>query len=208
MFDGGLSILDWLGVIVFTITGALVASRKQMDVIGFVLLGTITGIGGGTIRDVLLGVPIIWFEKPAYLIVCLIVSVVVFFAAHLVHSRLRLILWMDAAGLALFATVGAEKALLTGTAPIVAVVLGVITACFGGIIRDTISQEQSIIFSYEIYVTAALASAVTFVVLHSNELQREMNVTLAVVLGFSLRAGALRYGWSLPRYRPRPPRQE
>lgn len=207
MFDNGIFILDWLGIIAFTITGALAASRNQMDVVGFVLLGTVTGIGGGTLRDVLLDIhPVLWIEQPAYLAACIAISVLLFFTAHLVHSRYRLILWFDAIGLALFATVGAERAVDTGAAPLVAVVMGVVTASFGGIIRDVLSQQRSIIFSREIYVTAAMAAALAYVVLESWNAPREAAVIAGIVAGFVIRAGALRWGWTLPRYHPRPPR--
>lgn len=159
-FENGIMVLDWLGIIAFAITGALVASRNQMDVVGFILLGTVTGIGGGTIRDLLMGIyPILWVEHPIYLVVCVLVSLIVFFSAHLAHSRIRLILWADAIGLALFSAVGAERAISGGASAIVAITMGIITACFGGIIRDVVSQERSIIFSREIYVTAAMAAA-------------------------------------------------
>lgn len=207
MFESSIAVIDWLGIVAFTITGALVASRNQMDVVGFVLLGTVTGIGGGTIRDLLLNVhPILWIEHPEYLAVCIGVSVVAFFTVHRVHSRMRVILWVDALGLALFATVGAERAISVGVAPLVAIVMGVITACFGGIIRDLLGQARSIIFSYEIYVTAAMGAAATFVALHSMEFGRETAVVAGVAVGFALRAGALLWGWSLPRYRARPPK--
>ncbi len=207
MFDNAIAVLDWLGLIVFAMTGALVASRRQMDAVGFVLLGTVTGIGGGTIRDVLLDHhPLVWIEQPFYLLLCVLVSLFVFFTAHLVQSRLRLLLWLDAVGLALYATIGAERALEAGTAPLVAVVMGMITATFGGIIRDILGGERSIIFSQEIYVTAALAAALAFVALDALGLPREIGITTAILVGFGLRAGALLRGWSLPRYRPRPPR--
>lgn len=206
MFESSVAILDWLGVIAFTITGALVASRNQMDAVGFVMLGTVTGIGGGTIRDVLLDVhPILWIEHPEYLAVCVAVSLVLFFTAHRAQSRMRLILWADAIGLALFATVGAERATAAGASALVAIVMGVITACFGGIIRDLLGQTRSIIFSYEIYVTAAVGAAAVFVGLHLLGLPREIDVVAGVMTGLVLRAGALLCGWSLPRYRPRPP---
>jgi uncharacterized membrane protein YeiH len=206
-FDSGIAVMDWLGIVAFTITGALAASRNQMDVVGFVLLGTLTGIGGGTLRDLLLNIhPILWIEQPAYLAVCIGFSVVVFFTAHLAHSRYRLILWFDAIGLALFATVGAERAIGVSSAPIVAVVMGVITASFGGIIRDILSQQRSIIFARELYVTAAMAAAVAYTFLHELGAPREVAVVSGILTGFALRAGALRWGWSLPRYHPRPPR--
>jgi uncharacterized membrane protein YeiH len=206
MLDDLIVVLDWLGVIVFTLTGALVAARNQMDLVGFVLLGTVTGIGGCTLRDVLLGIhPLLWIGEPAYVIVCAIVSTLVFFTAHLVKSRIGLLLWLDALGLALFAVTGAERAIAAGSGPIVAIVMGVITACFGGIIRDTLSGERSIIFSREIYVTAALLAATSFVAARSFGVHRDVAVVIAVLLGFALRGGALRFGWSLPRYHARPP---
>jgi uncharacterized membrane protein YeiH len=207
-FENWLALFDWLGIVAFAASGALVASRKEMDIVGFALLGTVTGIGGGTIRDILLDIhPILWVEHPAYLAVCIVVSLIVFTTAHLIQSRLRLILWADAIGLALFSTVGAERAIANSAPPLVAIVMGVITASFGGIIRDALSQEKSIIFSYEIYVTAAVAAATAFVSLQAAGFPRELAITSAVLLGFTLRGGALTWGWSLPRYRPRPPRQ-
>jgi uncharacterized membrane protein YeiH len=207
MFDSGIFILDWLGIIAFTVTGALAASRNQMDAVGFVLLGPITGIGGGTLRDLLLDIhPILWIEQPAYLAVCIAISLLLFFTAHLVHSRYRLILWFDAVGLALFATVGAERAIDAGAAPIVAVTMGVITATFGGIIRDVLSQQRSVIFSREIYVTAAMTAALAYVLLDALGAPREASVVAGIVTGFGLRAGALRWAWTLPRYYPAAPR--
>ncbi len=204
MFESTVTFLDWLGIVVFSLTGALVASRKQMDVVGFVLLGTVTGIGGGTLRDLLLDIhPVLWIEQPLYVVVCALVSTIAFFTAHLVHSRYQLILWLDAAGLALFAATGAERAIGVGAGPVVAVIMGMITACFGGIIRDTLSQERSIIFSYEIYVTAALAAAITLVCANALGIDRQVGVSAAFGVGFALRGGAIMFGWSLPRYRSR-----
>lgn len=207
MFDDFIITLDWFGVVVFAITGALVASRNQMDLIGFALLGVVTGIGGGTLRDVLLGIkPIFWVERPAYLIVCLCVAVVVFFTAHLIQSRYRLLLWLDGVGLALFATAGAERAINAGAGMSVAVLMGVITGTFGGIVRDMLSQERSIIFSREIYVTAAVSAALVYVLLLEIGMVREVALGTGIACGFCLRAGALSFGWVLPRYRPRPGR--
>lgn len=208
MFEHGIVILDWLGIIVFAMTGALVASRNQMDAVGFVMLGTVTGIGGGTIRDLLLDIhPILWIDQPAYLLLCAAVSLVAFFTAHLLQSRHRWILWLDAIGLALFAATGAERAISVSAHPVVAVVMGIITACFGGIIRDVLSRERSIIFSHEIYFTAALVAAATYVAANAVGLPRELALSAGIVLGFTLRGGGLLFNWSLPRYRPRGPRQ-
>ena len=203
MFQTVTSALDWLGILAFTVTGALVASRKQMDVVGFVVLGTVTGIGGGTLRDVLLGLPVFWVREPAYLVTCALASVLVFFAAHIPQSRYRYLLWLDAVGLALFAVTGAEIAAHAGAHFAVAVAMGVITATFGGIVRDLLGGESPVILSREIYASAALAGAVVLIVLMAAGAPRELAVGLGFAIGLLIRAAALRYGWSLPRYWPK-----
>jgi len=203
MWDLVTAILDWLGVVVFAMTGALVASRKEMDLVGFALLGTVTGIGGGTLRDLLLGAPVFWVNESRYLISCVLVSVLVFFTAHIPHSRYGLLLWLDAIGLALFAVAGAEKSLLAGAAPVVAVAMGVITATFGGIIRDILGAEVPVVLTKEIYVTAALVGACTFVGATFIGLPREIAFGAGFAIALTIRTAALRWGWSLPRYRPR-----
>lgn len=208
MFDTFAALLDWLGIIVFTTTGALVASRKQMDIVGFVLLGTVTGIGGGTIRDTLLGaLPVFWVTQPAYLVTCVFISGAAFLLAHIPQSRYTLVLWFDAVGMALFAVTGAEKALLSGAGHVVAIAMGVITGTFGGIIRDILGGETPVILSREIYVTAALAGATTFVALAALGLSREFALAGGFLLAAAIRFAALHWDWSLPRYRPRSGRQ-
>lgn len=206
-FDAITAILDVFGVAVFAVTGALVASRKEMDIVGFVLLGTVTGIGGGTLRDLLLGLPVFWIEAPFYLLICVCVSALVFLTAHLPFSRYRLLLWFDAAGMALFAVVGAEKAIVAGAGPVVAIAMGMITATFGGVIRDVLGAESPVILSREIYATAALAAAGVFVAASASGLGREPSIIAGVAVGFSFRGLALHLQWSLPRYRPRPGRR-
>ncbi len=204
VFDQATAALDWLGVVVFAISGALVASRKQMDIVGFALLGTVTGIGGGTLRDILLAHgPVFWVVQPAYLVVCVIVSALVFVTAHIPQSRYRLLLWFDALGLALFAVTGAEKALLAGAGPVVAVAMGVITATFGGIIRDVLGHEPPVVLSREVYVTAALIGAIVFVGLTGLGSSREIALGVGLLGGALVRGAALWRGWSLPRYRER-----
>jgi uncharacterized membrane protein YeiH len=191
--------LDWFGVCVFALSGALVASRKRMDIFGFALLGCVTGIGGGTIRDVLMGsLPVFWVAKPAYLLTCVLVASAAFFVAHLVQSRLRILIWCDAVGLALFSATGAEIALSQGAGPAIAIAMGVATATFGGIIRDILGAEIPIILRREIYVTAALLGAAVFVA--GNELGLAKDVALAAgfVAAFVLRAAAILFDLSLP----------
>jgi uncharacterized membrane protein YeiH len=207
MFDTFAALLDWFGIVVFATTGALVASRKQMDVVGFVLLGTATGIGGGTIRDTLINaLPVFWVREPAYLVTCVVVSCTAFFLAHIPQSRLKLLLWCDAVGMALFAVTGAETALIYEAHPIVAVAMGVITATFGGVVRDVLGGESPVILSREIYVSAALGGATIFVAMAALGIPREYALAGGFLAGLAIRAAALRWDWSLPRYKPRPGR--
>jgi uncharacterized membrane protein YeiH len=203
MFDTFAALLDWFGIIVFATSGALVASRKQMDLVGFALLGTATGIGGGTIRDILIGaLPVFWVKEPAYLVTCVLVSCATFFLAHIPQSRLKALLWFDAVGMALFAVTGAEKALLAEAGAVVAVAMGVITATFGGAVRDVLGGESPVILSREIYASAALGGAAVFVTLALAGVAREYALGGGFLIGFAIRAAALQWAWSLPRYRP------
>lgn len=195
------SVLDGVGIVAFAITGALMASRKQMDIVGFVVIGTVTGIGGGTLRDVLLDLPVFWVASPGYLIACALVSALVFFAARVSQSQYRLILWLDAVGLAIFAVTGAERAMLMGAGATVAVAMGVMTATFGGIVRDLLGNESPVILSREIYASAALAGALIFVTLTATDAPRAAAIGAGFAAGLLIRTTALRYGWSLPRYR-------
>jgi uncharacterized membrane protein YeiH len=203
MFQVFLTTLDFFGVAVFAVTGALVASRKQMDIVGFALLGTVTGVGGGSVRDLLLGLPVFWVQQPLYGVICIVVSAVVFFTAHIPESRYRLLMWLDAVGLSFFCVVGAAKGLDTGAGPLIAVVMAVITASFGGIIRDILGGESPFLLRKEIYVTAALAGAVVFVA------GRWLGIpdTIGAVAGFAvclvIRGLGLRYSLSLPTYKTR-----
>lgn len=197
--------LDWFGVAVFATTGALAASRKQMDLVGFILLGTATGVGGGTLRDLVLGkLPVFWIEDPRYLVTCVAVSCATFFLAHIPHSRYAMLLRFDAVGLAVFAVVGTEIALAANAQPIVAVALGVVTATFGGIIRDMLAGESPAVLRREIYVTAALLGAALFAVLFHFDVGRSGSLLAGFMFALVVRLGALRWQWSLPRYRPRP----
>lgn len=202
-------LLDYAGVAVFAATGALAASRKQLDIIGFIFLAAVTGIGGGTVRDLILDVPVVWVANPDYLIVCAIVAVIVYFTAHLVESRYRLLLWLDALGLSAYAVLGAYKGLVVTGSAEVAIVMGVLTATFGGILRDLLANEPSVLLRPEVYVTAALAGASVFTLLHIALGPDAWAV--AIVLGFCtaffVRGGALRFGWSFPPYRSRPGRK-
>ncbi len=199
-----LTTVDWFGTAVFAVTGALVASRKRMDIFGFMLLGAATGIGGGSLRDAMLGaLPVFWVKEPVYLVICVAVSAATFFLAHIPESRYRALLWLDAAGLALFCVVGADKALALGASGFIAVAMGVVSATFGGMIRDVLGGESPLILRKEIYVTAALAGAAAFVALAALGVPANIAALAGFACCFVIRALALTYGWSLPVYRAR-----
>ena len=196
-------VVDLLGVAVFAATGSLVASRKELDVIGFALMATLTGIGGGTLRDLLLDRPVFWLEDQGYLIVCFAIAVFAFFFAHRLQRRYVALLWGDAVGLAAYAVMGAHIALKSGAAPLIAVIFGVMTATFGGLLRDVVAGEAPLALKPEIYVSAALVSSAAYVGMWSFELPVLISVLVAATAGFLVRSGAILKGWVLPRYKNR-----
>ncbi|PBB90068.1 hypothetical protein CK215_24395 [Mesorhizobium sp. WSM3864] len=202
-----IELLDYAGVAVFAATGALAASRKELDIIGFLFLASITGIGGGTLRDVILNLPVFWVANSGYVLICAVMAVLVFFSAHRVESRYRLLLWLDAIGLAAFAVMGAAKGLAITGSPVVSVITGVLTATFGGILRDLIAGEPSVLLRPEIYVTAALAGAALFTFGDLVGMSALPSSLLGFAAAFLVRGGALKFGWSFPAYKSRPGRR-
>jgi uncharacterized membrane protein YeiH len=198
--------LDYAGVALFAATGALTASRKQLDIISFLFLGTVTGTGGGTVRDLILDVPVFWVEQPLYILICAVSAICVYFGAHLLESRYRFLLWLDALGLAAYGVYGAYKGLSVTGSPVIAVVMGTMTGTLGGILRDVLAGEPSVLMRKEIYLTAAMAGAAAFVLADVAGLPRFLSAAAGFVLAFGVRAGALLFGWSLPQYKSRPGR--
>ncbi|WP_028003295.1 trimeric intracellular cation channel family protein [Sinorhizobium meliloti] len=194
-----LEFLDYAGVAIFAATGALSASRKQLDIIGYLFLASATGIGGGTIRDLVLGAtPVFRVVNPNFIIVCAAVAVAVFLTSHLLESRYRMLVWLDALGLSAYCVMGAAKGLAATGSPIVALVTGALTATFGGVLRDLLAGEPSVLLRPEIYVSAALIGAGAFVLASLAGLPLVATSALGVITAFAVRGGALRYGWTLP----------
>ena len=138
-----IELLDYFGIIVFAISGALAAARARMDVVGFALLGVVTGIGGGSLRDILLGrLTVFWIEQPQYIVICVVAAIATFVSVPIIVSRLKLLLWADAVGLAVFAVLGAQTALAADVPLIIAALLGVVSATFGGLIRDRAKGDR------------------------------------------------------------------
>ena len=199
-----LSYLDYAGIALFAATGALAASRKQLDMIGFLFFAVITGLGGGTVRDIVLGrVPVFWVLNPDYIIVCCAIGVLVFFTAHLVESRYKLLIWLDAIGLSAYCV---AKGLAATGSPTIAIVTGTLTASFGGVLRDLLANEPSVLLRPEIYITAALVGAAVFTL--ANEIGVPLYVAsmIGALAAFVVRGGALYFGWTFPTYRHKPGR--
>lgn len=197
-------VLSLAGTAVFAISGALLALRKEMDVVGVGFIAVVTGVGGGTVRDLLLDVPVFWIREPVYVVTSVAMSVIVYFTAHLAQSRYTILLWLDAMGLAAVTVAGTAKGLDAGAGPVNAIVMGVITATLGGIIRDILGHEPSILLKKEIYVTASLVGAVVYVAAIGLGAERTVSAALGCALAFYVRGTALIFGLSLPTYRSRP----
>ena len=194
--------LDYLGVFLFAASGALAAADRKHDIITFAFFAAVTGIGGGTLRDLLIGAPVFWVKDAGYVMACAAATLAVwFFGGRL--ARLHALLWLDAAGLAAYCVIGAAKALAFGVTPLVAIVMGVLTACFGGVIRDVLAGEPSILLRREIYATAALGGATVFAAAHAIALAEPVALGLGMTTAFLIRAGALVFGWTLPGFRDR-----
>ncbi|OLP59101.1 hypothetical protein BJF93_04055 [Xaviernesmea oryzae] len=202
-----LSLLDYAGVAVFAATGALSASRKQLDIIGYLFFGAVTGIGGGTLRDLILGqAPVFWVRDPTYLVITTAAAIAVFLSANRFESRYRLLLWLDAAGLALFCVMGAEKGLAATGSPLLALVTGILTATFGGILRDLLAGEPSVLLRPEIYISAALTGSALFVLSLAFGAAPWLALLSGALVAFLVRGGALKFGWTLPTGRAKPGR--
>ncbi|HEY8950514.1 MAG TPA: trimeric intracellular cation channel family protein [Rhizomicrobium sp.] len=197
-----LQALDYVGVAVFAVTGALAAARKRHDIVTFVVFSIITGMGGGTLRDLLIGAPVFWVHSGTYLLVCIGAAVAVWIVGER-PWRYAALNWLDAIGLAAYATIGAAKALSFDVAPGVAVAMGVMTATFGGILRDIFAGEPSVLLRREIYVTAALLAASVYVVLRGFDVDPSVAAGAAFIAGFGLRAGAIALRWTLPGFEAR-----
>ncbi|CAN5393825.1 trimeric intracellular cation channel family protein [soil metagenome] len=194
-----LTVLDFAGVAVFAATGALAAAQQKHDFVTFAFYAAITGIGGGTLRDLLLGLPVFWVQDWRYLAVCLVAAAAVWLIGRR-DWRFRALLWLDAIGLGAYGVMGAAKAEAAGAAPLICIAMGALTACFGGIVRDLVAGQPSILLRREITISAALLAATAYVVLRIPDTSIWPAAVVSALLGFGLRAGALRYGWSLPGF--------
>src|SRR3954468_15171237 len=181
-----LGFLDLAGVAVFALSGAMLAAEKKQTLVTFIFFATVTGVGGGTVRDLLIGAPVFWVHHNITLLICLGAAALVWLMSKRLWPR-RALLWFDAAGLAAFSVYGAAKGLAFGLAPLPALAMGVLTACLGGIIRDVLAGEPSILMRPELYVTVAALSSALFVGLYFLDVASGVAGIAAFLAGFALR---------------------
>ncbi len=200
--------LDYASVLVFALTGALVASRQQLDLVGFVFMAALTAVGGGTLRDLILNREVVfWVARPSMVVMAAGAAFAVFWTAHLLESRYRVLLWLDAFALAIAVPAGVGVALAAGVHPVIIVIMGVVTGTFGGLMRDVVGNEVPLgLRQGELYLTAAFGGAVTAVTLSLLGFGRTEALMACAVITFVLRAGSLIWAWKLPVYKPRPPK--
>ncbi|MGY6703390.1 trimeric intracellular cation channel family protein [Roseinatronobacter sp.] len=201
--------LDYAAVFIFGLTGALAASRAQLDIVGFIFLACLTAVGGGTLRDVLLNRDqVFWIADAGMILSASIAAVIVFFTAHFLESRLRTLEWLDALALAVAVPAGVGVAMaLDQNWPIV-LIMGVATGTFGGLMRDVVCNEVPLILKKgELYASAALAGAVAAVMTAAVTDTTLIILLICGVTTFALRIGSMLFGWCLPVYKSHPPRQ-
>ncbi|EHH67774.1 trimeric intracellular cation channel family protein [Gluconobacter morbifer] len=195
-----LPLLDIAGTVVFAVSGALEAARRRQTILTFLFFAAITGVGGGTVRDLLIGAPVFWMHVSAPIAACLLSALVVWFTPGRLWSE-RAVDWFDGIGIAAYGVFGSAKALAYGIPILPAAIMGIVSACMGGIFRDMLARAPSIIIRPELYVTAVALSSSLYVTLTALGCPLFPAAAFAFVAGFLVRAGAIRKGWGLPTYR-------
>lgn len=198
MFASPFIVLAYVGTAVFAFSGSLMGLRKRMDFVGVAFVATVTGIGGGTIRDLLIGrTPVGWVSNPTDIIICFSVAVLAcLFYKVFMGRTLKWLLYADAVGMALFSVLGTAIALQSGAHPLISVLFGAMSATFGGLVRDIICSEKPILFSKEIYISASLLGGLAYILIPET-LGVEIRLLIGLVLAALLRIIAIQRGWSL-----------
>lgn len=200
--------LDYASALIFALSGALVASRAQLDLVGFIFFAALTAVGGGTVRDLILSRDhVFWVQRPSLVLLATAAAVVVFWTAHRLESRYRWLLWFDAMALAVAVPAGVGVALAMDHGPVIVLIAGIVTGTMGGLMRDVVSNEVPLVLKQgELYLTAAFGGALAAVALAALGLPRPAALLACGLVTFALRAGSMIWGWRLPVYHPRPPR--
>jgi uncharacterized membrane protein YeiH len=191
--------LDLFGIAVFAASGALAAAKLRQTLVTFSFFALVTGVGGGTVRDLLIGAPVFWVQDWRFAAACLITALLVWMTPKNWWNE-RALDWFDAVGIAIYSVFGAWKSLSLGVPMLPAMMMGVITACVGGVIRDMLAGQPSILLRPEIYVTAAALASGLFVLLLWFGIPLLLAAIVSAAAGFALRAMAIAKGWAIPAY--------
>ena len=190
--------LDLLGTSVFAITGLLAARRKQLDLFGAIVIAMVTAIGGGTLRDLIIDVPVFWTQHDIYIYVVVIATMLLFFLARFRRLPVRLLLFLDALGLAVFTVIGTQKAMALGLSDPIAIMTGIMTGVVGGIIRDVLVGEVPLVFRKEIYATASFVGASSFLLMTHLSFDTDTAVVVSILITLIMRVWAIIYNIELP----------
>lgn len=192
--------IQMIGTAVFAVTGVLAITRRGLDVFGAVVLGTVTALGGGTIRDLVLGAPVFWLGDLNYARTAIAASLVAFFASRSFAGTYPLLLYLDGLGTALFAVAAAEKVLALQFGPCVAVIMGVLTSIGGGLVRDVLAGRPTLLMSREIYATPVLIGCTLYVLMRAAGVEPRLHGVLACAVIFIIRAAAIRWHIEMPAW--------
>ena len=195
-------ILEILGTLFFAISGALAIRDRNPDLFGATFTGFVTAIGGGTLRDIMLGAyPLVWISDINFLYAILLGVVVAYIFFKVLVGLRRTFMFFDALGISFFTILGVEKALSLGLRPEIAAMMGMFSAVMGGVIRDTLINEQPVLFRKEVYATACLAGAVFYLVLHRFDVPRDINLIISSAFIFIIRMVAVKFKLALPNFK-------
>ena len=199
--DSVLHLLSWVALAAQAMTAALAAGRRSMDWMGVCLLGAITALGGGTLRDILLGhYPLLWVERPSYLVLTLLAPFVTIAMARVVHRLSVAFLVLDAIGLVVFTMTGCDVARQINASFGIVIVAGVITGCAGGVLRDILCNDVPLLFRAELYASVSLVTGLIYASGAVFGVGSELWTALTFALGLSFRLLAIRYKWNMPRF--------
>lgn len=191
--------IDLFGTFVFAISGVLAAVEKKFDLVGAIVLGFVTAVGGGTLRDVLIGeTPVGWMKDLNTLLAIFAALPVCYFFKNRILNLRRSVFLFDTIGIGLFTVLGLQKTLGIGLSPVIAVMMGIVSATFGGVIRDVLSNEVPLIFRKEIYASACLVGALVFLIMEYFSNNKDLNIITAIFIVFIIRFLAVRRNWGIP----------
>ena len=202
MTDVLIIIFDYAGTFAFAVSGALAAAEKKLDLFGALFLGFVTAIGGGTTRDMMIGsTPVSWIQNPVYFYIIVAAVIATFLFTKTILRFPKALFFFDTIGISVFTVIGIQQGLHAGIHPPLAVMMGVLTAVMGGIIRDVLCNDIPLIFHRQIYATACFAGGVLFELFVFLNLPEAFTALISAGVIFTIRSLSVRKGWSLPRFK-------